>query len=153
MERKRLVDLIRKQRSGGLTREEEDELESYWVLAQNDQSRFDALTQAEKEALRLSMMANIKARIHADRGVRRSLSHSLNNRSLWLSLAACITIAVAAFIYWPDAGNPEMNIYRTAYGEQLRLRLPDQSNVIVNGNSSVKFTTQWQNEGARSFGN
>ena len=60
-------------------------------------------------------------------------------------VAASITIsllAISAFIFYLSA--PHLQKIETAYGEVKKIKLPDGSEVMLNGNSSIKYLSKWE---------
>lgn len=142
MDKDRIAYLIKKLRAGNATSEEIDELESFWYLAQSDETNFNAMDKAEQELIRVAMLQQIRSEIS-------ERSKSFDNWTanppvlswIWKIAASLTIIAAVAFIWLSTAtGNKE---FRTAYGEQLTVRLPDQSFVVINGNSSLRYRTGW----------
>lgn len=70
----------------------------------------------------------------------------------WTSLAAAFvgTLFVASIVYFfiTQYQNTAVS-YRTAYGETKTVVLPDSSEILLNGNSSLRFSANWQTEKTR----
>jgi len=56
--------------------------------------------------------------------------------------AACISLIALAGVFVLD-GNEENIIERTAFGEQRTITLPDQSKVVLHGNSVITYKPSW----------
>lgn len=64
---------------------------------------------------------------------------------------AAAFIIVAALSYWLITRNaaPEQYLFTTAYGEVKTFTLPDQSQVTLNGNSTIVYNAHWKKNTAR----
>lgn len=69
-------------------------------------------------------------------------------RSIWYGIAAAVLIAGIAITFFLF-NTVDMIEYRTAFGENKTIVLPDSSVVKLNGNSSLKFAEAWSKEGTR----
>ena len=63
MEKDRIIYLIKRVRAKVATDEEKQELHSLWQWAGTDTRLFDVLSDAEKESIRRTMLANIGERL------------------------------------------------------------------------------------------
>jgi len=142
MDSDRIAYLINRFRSGEATPQEIDELESFWYLAQSDDTQFNALDESERESIRIAMLQNIRSQM-SDM-TERVHEQSANSPVLsWVwKVAASLTLIVAVAFVWTSVFRSE-KIFRSAYGEQMTVRLPDKSLVVINGNSSLKYITGW----------
>lgn len=148
MEKTRLTYLIQRSRSGEITSEEQDELEAYWLLAQNDDTLFNTLSGDEKDAVRTNIRNGIRAKISMLEERQRG-SYNLFAGSRWLAgMAAAVTMIVVLSFYWTEFQGSESRV-TTAYGEQLAIDLPDGSAVVINGNSTVRFDEEWATDADR----
>lgn len=130
--------LINKLRSGQASPEEKKELDDYWNWTQQDKTLFDALPDSEKESIRQSMLRLIRQRI-AHEPLRRR--RALPTISWPLRVAAALLMAVVAFAALYDRGDP-VDI-QTAYGQQQVVTLPDGTEVMLNGNSALRYDAGW----------
>ncbi|MEM6697076.1 MAG: FecR family protein [Bacteroidota bacterium] len=70
------------------------------------------------------------------------------NRNLFLriaSAAAILLLGIFAYFQLQTVPN-ELLVLTTSYGEQKELVLPDQSLVILNANSSIKYAEEWASQ-------
>jgi len=73
----------------------------------------------------------------------RSIRTARRNRLYWLSAAATILLVLAFFFLWPSG----MEEYQTQMAETIELSLPDQSSVVVNANSELRYNAEnWSEE-------
>lgn len=66
----------------------------------------------------------------------------------WPWIAAAFTILLTIAIVWQITKNHHLE-YRTGYGETQEVHLPDGSTVILNANSHLEFSENWQQAGRR----
>jgi transmembrane sensor len=142
MDRNRIAHLIQKFRLRAATQEEIDELEAFWYLAQTDETLFHRLSDEEKEQIRAAMFENIRDRIGVLSAVGRSREAMVPVSRPWLRVAASIAMIVAISIFWGQY-NKEDRTIRTAYGQQKIIQLPDQSIVVINGNTTLQYAAEW----------
>lgn len=73
----------------------------------------------------------------------KKLSRKIRGRVLssWRVAAAIVLLVGAAVWFWQPS--PAMVALQTAYGEQKTITLPDQSQVKLNANSSIRFQKNW----------
>lgn len=73
----------------------------------------------------------------------RSIRAARRNRLYWMSAAAAILLILAFFFLWPSG----MEAYQTQMAETIELSLPDQSKVVVNANSELRYNAEnWSEE-------
>ncbi|WKN32500.1 FecR domain-containing protein [Porifericola rhodea] len=67
----------------------------------------------------------------------------------WYSIAASVALllSVSLGIYFFYQGEQK---FTTTYGETMQLKLPDGSEVMLNANSSLRFSENWQEKGERN---
>jgi len=65
--------------------------------------------------------------------------------------AAAAVLIVAAISFWMTTRNtaPKQYSFATAYGEIKTITLPDQSQVTLNGNSSISYAADWSKKTVR----
>lgn len=69
--------------------------------------------------------------------------HRLIRWRRWLAVAAGVLLLLGVFSWLQLQMAPPVS-YRTAYGEQQQLRLPDGSSVTLNANSSLSYQPTWK---------
>lgn len=72
----------------------------------------------------------------------------LTRRNLTIASAAAVMLLIGAFC-WLWYSSEKLVLQQTAYGEIKELVLPDSSVVILNGNSSLSYQTNWKKESTR----
>ena len=147
MDKHRITLLIHKLRSGTATREEANELEAFWYLAQTDETLFNRLSEAEKGLIKETMFERIRQKISILEGDTQPAVRLGGSRWL-LGLAASVAMIVAISFFWTQ-NRQERHILRTAFGEQKTIQLPDESIVVINGNTTLEYAHSWDNSNAR----
>lgn len=67
-----------------------------------------------------------------------------SGKSRWVQVAlAAAVIGVAAILWFMWAGN-QHNTIATRYSQQKRITLPDQTEIILNGHSSIRYVKRWK---------
>lgn len=155
MEKDELRNLIRQFLAGSCTPEEKQALEQWWSSAQEDDRYLQELPDTEREALKMEMFRNIRMMIHVREAQERSeMTGQVNAKDRkvrsvglwaqgWKLAAACMVLALMASVVMVRVYFSGDVIIRTAYGERLEVRLPDQSTVVLNGNSSLRYA-RWE---------
>lgn len=148
MDKSRIAYLVQKLRRNQASAEERDELESFWVLAQNDDSLLDRLTQQEKESIRLLMFQRIKFRIGRQESGKKQSPKGAFLTSWGLKIAASIALMVAVSAVWvfTNTATHSVREFRTGYGEHKTVSLPDGSTVVINGNSALRYDASWSED-------
>ncbi|MGB8190358.1 MAG: FecR domain-containing protein [Chitinophagaceae bacterium] len=70
-----------------------------------------------------------------------------SRRKWWLSAAAAVLLLVAGTYLWTSL--KRQSSIQTAYGQLSTQQLPDGSEVILNANSSISFSSGWDNGNER----
>jgi transmembrane sensor len=70
--------------------------------------------------------------------------------SRWYQMAAVLTgLLLLAFASWLFWGKESRITHQTAYGETKQVTLPDGSTVFLNGNTSLSYAENWDEQQAR----
>jgi transmembrane sensor len=69
-------------------------------------------------------------------------------RMYWAAAAAILVLGIGFFLSQPKPTHLE---YVTAFGETKTILLPDSSTVILNANSRLSFTTDWDHQPVREI--
>lgn len=69
-----------------------------------------------------------------------------NYKWVWVA-AASVMIIIASAIVWVNLYKPE--VANTSFGENMEKKLPDGSSVILNSNSTIKYSPKWNNDKQR----
>ncbi len=149
MDKRELSQLIHRLNSGTATKEEKELLERHWQNAINDAAVTEAMQPAERETLKNDMYSNISQRLGFASTKKVAPIISLN--PLLYKIAASILIVCAAAGAWyisdskittEVAAHTVLEV-RTKYGERTTVILPDQSSVVLNGNSRLHYNENW----------
>lgn len=145
MDQERLEYLITRYKSGSATAEEITELEQYWQEASLDRSFTADHTAAEFADIEKEMFGNIKSAIgKSDRTVSMRPSYG----RLYYKLAATLLILLSVSIWWYAQSKDLIEIH-TDFGERLTVTLPDESCVVLNGNSVLRYNRNWDDKAGR----
>jgi ferric-dicitrate binding protein FerR (iron transport regulator) len=147
MDSHQLAKLVDRLKRGIITPGEQEQLNSFWEKSLQDDSGLKELPSNEQEQLRLKMYSSISGRIDF-----AASGHKQNRAMALYKIAASITLLVVATIFlytqYSDISPTAVaeNRYvelRTKFGEQLTVHLPDNSSVVLNGNSTLKYLAHW----------
>ncbi|MDJ1506030.1 FecR family protein [Xanthocytophaga agilis] len=148
MEPLQLTELIRKVRAGTATVAEKELLEAYWNQSVEDQEFLTGLSEAEYSGLGTTMYQNIlqtiKTKEDTAAGEEAKVIPLSSNRWIWAAASVLVLIISVASI-WMYTRNP-LQIEETAFGNRREIMLPDQSVVVLNGNSSIRYAPDWNPE-------
>jgi transmembrane sensor len=154
MNKHELSELIHRVRTGAATNDEKELLERHWQQALNDRSALDEMQPEERERLKRDLYLNISDRLGFPQ--RKVIPFISLNRTFYKVAASILVICAAAGVWY--LGNPDLAIevtantireIRTNYGERLTVTLPDQSSVVLNGNSKLRFNENWSESSDR----
>ena len=155
MNKRELSQLIHRLRSGTATEEEKELLERHWQHAVDDSSLIDEMKPAERDSLKKELYSNISDSLGFNR--KKKGTPLISMYPSWYKIAASILIICAAGGVW-YLNNPQIitevaanttREIRTNYGERLTVTLPDQSSVILNGNSKLRYDENWSTSSDR----
>lgn len=138
MDKSRITYLVQKLRIKQATSEEKDELESFWHLAQSDETLFNPLSATERESIRVAIFEGIKSKITILEKTQKPVHRTMHASGWILKIAASIAFIIAISVFWTKYNDSD-NEFHTAYGEHLTIMLPDSSRVVINGNSTLRY--------------
>lgn len=138
MDHNKLTELIRRYKAGTASPEEIALLDKMWFNADNDEALAKDHTPTELDGIEREMFLSIKEETQK----HDSRSRKLLIQPLFYKVAASILILVSVGLWWYSSSN-RLNEVRTDFGEHLTVTLPDNSNVVLNGNSILKFANHW----------
>ncbi len=145
MDQNKLAHLIKRFKSGSATPQEIAELEEYWDTSSEDTSFSSDHTAAEFRDIEKEMFRNIKAEIgEADRRGNMLVRPG----RLFYKLAATVVILLSVSLWW-YAESKDLIEVRTDFGERVAVTLPDQSSVLLNGNSILTYARDWDEKSGR----
>lgn len=149
MNKRELSELIQRLKNGTATKEEKELLERHWQQAVEDSSAVDKMNRSERDSLRKELYANIAERLGFSQKKRATPIIALNT-TLYKIAASVLIICAAGGVWYfsklPMASEVAANTMReirTNYGERITVTLPDQSSVVLNGNSKLRFNESW----------
>jgi transmembrane sensor len=139
MNQEKLAQLIKRYKSGTATAEEIALLEKIWSEADSQSSLGTDHTAKQLEDIERGMFSAIKSEIHKrERQPRKTFLH----QPVLYKVAATLLLLMAVSLWWYGSSNELLEI-RTAFGEQRTVTLPDESTVILNGNSVLRCASHW----------
>ena len=149
MNKRELAQLIQNFREGKATEQEKRRLEAYWDNALKDTTPLDNLPTEEQEILKSEMFNAIKTRLHLNGSRRVSFYRPLYR----VAAAILLLVAVSSVLYFnlPIVGehaqlDTSSAVIETKYGERRTIVLPDESTVVLNGNSKLKYSKNWSGQ-------
>ncbi|HEY0743683.1 MAG TPA: FecR domain-containing protein [Chryseosolibacter sp.] len=142
MDNKKLTELIHRYKTGTATPEEIALLDKFWSA--DPEAVLDDHSPKELDEIQREMFLAISDRIERHESQRGTVSI----RPLIYKVAASVTIVLAVSLWWFTSLN-DLKEVRTAYGEHKTVMLPDNSQVILNGNSALKYSANWDATSAR----
>jgi transmembrane sensor len=135
MDNKKLTELINRYNAGTATPEEIALLDKFWFNAENEANDH---TPEELERIERKMLLAIKDKIQK----QKSHSQKLSLRPLMYKVAATILVVLSVSLWWFSSSD-RLNEIHTAFGEHRTVILPDNSKVVLNGNSVLKYAEYW----------
>ncbi len=150
MEKDRIPLLVRKYIKGTCTAEEREALLEWWNRAVDNEDLLNQLSPLEQEALKYRMLDAINKRIKKKEREKSPAMFSQLETSFKVYLAAASILLIAISIFILSDGVSKSTVITTAYGESEEIQLPDSSVVILNGNSSLTFAEDWQEQNERN---
>lgn len=139
-----LAELVKRYRSGTATPEEIAILDKIWSEAQREDSITTDHTEEQLQDIQGQMFSAIKSKIHKEHDRGKSISYI----PLLYKVAASVLLVMAVSFWWYSSSNRLREI-RTGFGEQRIVMLPDQSKVILNGNSVLRYIPSWDENTSR----
>jgi transmembrane sensor len=137
-------DLIRRHQAGTLLPHERQQLEDFWQLALEDTSFLDSLSPEDRTLLKESMFAETRRQIAL---LEQPARPWIYMTGVYRAAAAVLLLIVAGFLLYWNAGR--MTTIYSPPGERTSVRLPDGSNVMLNGNSTLRYASDWNKDGNR----
>ena len=152
MNKRELAQLIQNFRAGRATEQEKRRLEAYWDKALNDTTPLNNLSQGEQENLKSEMFNSIKTQLQLNGSKTVSFYRTLYR----VAAAVLLLVAVSSVLYFnfPIVGEHAQVAtssfeIETKYGERRTIVLPDESTVVLNGNSKLKYSKNWSGQQIR----
>jgi transmembrane sensor len=152
MEERRLQYLLVQQSEGMLTEPEAAELELWYQRKTGPVNFTDRLTDHGLKALENSLLDRISSQLeeneisYEEKTVVEKPRFFAFSYKIAASIALLLVAAIAFFVYQQRM---DLQVYTTAYGELKTVPLPDGSEVILNGNSTLKYKDNWGEQDTR----
>ncbi len=148
-----LSRLIKRKKDGTATPQELELLERHWNKALSDDSGLKSISSPDQEELKTEMYRTISERL----GFKKSTSR-ISPAPVFYKVAACIALLFVAtfFLYTRYAkveskaiAENQFTDVHTQFGEHLTIKLPDQSSVVLNGNTTLRYLKNWSSTSNR----
>lgn len=153
MEKEKLIKFL----NGACTPQEEEQIRNWFdrqdsqeELSKMFQNTWDSIEQTSKGPQLDKILHKVHQQIGSEKGKK---VRSINSNFIGIA-ASLILFAALAFMFFdfgkstPEQGLELATVYKreTKSGEKLKLRLPDQTYVILNSNSSIEFDSDYGKE-------
>lgn len=156
MEKQVLKSLIDKFRAGTISENERKQLDLWYQSFENEEGYTHELSDEGKAAMEASLINKINDRIDVPQPSKKGRvilpsfdanpAYLLNLRTAAVfSLVLFVTAFAYFFLYQPAI------VHATAYGQTAHIILPDQSSVILNGNTTLSYKKRWRSNGVREI--
>jgi len=146
MDQEKLAELIKRYKSGIATPEEIALLNKIWSAAEDEDDLATDHTEEELQDIEHEMFFAIKNEIHKQ---ERPARKSILLRPVAYKIAATLLLLVTASMWWWYSSFNHLEEIRTGFGEHLTITLPDQSKVVLNGNSVLRYASRWDEKASR----
>jgi ferric-dicitrate binding protein FerR (iron transport regulator) len=153
LEKEKLIKFL----NGACTPQEEEQIRN-WLDRQDSQEELSKMFQNTWDSIEQtskgSQLDKILHKVHQQIGSEKGKKvRSINSNFIGIA-ASLILFAALAFMFFdfgkstPEQGLELATVYKreTKSGEKLKLRLPDQTYVILNSNSSIEFDSDYGKE-------
>jgi ferric-dicitrate binding protein FerR (iron transport regulator) len=149
MNRERLRYLLERQEAGLASAEERTELEEWFAASENRPDFTRGLSESALPALEARLFEKIQDVIDQKNPVSiQSPERPLFSGMLRIAASILLVVASGAALYF-YLNRSVMRTERANFGEVREVRLPDGSEVTLNGNSEISYVSDWGNEGLR----
>lgn len=154
MDSNNIALLVSKFIKGQCTAEERERVLVWWHEAIENEDFLNQLKEGEKKALQYKMHASIQDTIRQKEKEITEKQKSVQiplfrkNATVYLAAASVLLLIISTFLF-SKLTSPSTTV-KTAYGKSLEITLPDQSTVILNGNSSLTYSKNWEDNNPRN---
>ncbi|HKZ39074.1 MAG TPA: FecR domain-containing protein [Chryseolinea sp.] len=149
MDKSELARLINRLKSGTATAREKEILESYWQSALKDDSGLDGVSPHAQENLKKEMFVAITNQVGFNKR-QKVISIFKFDRSLYKIAAAILVLFICSAVWYLNVTiktdlptETALAEIHTNYGQRLTIKLPDESSVVLNGNSTIRYSKNW----------
>ncbi|AWW32344.1 hypothetical protein DN752_20590 [Echinicola strongylocentroti] len=140
MNREEINKLLDKFLSGEISPEEQEDLDRWFEDFDDQEGATDGMRKEEEWELKSRMLGKIKEETFGRRSVKEEKARGGLSKVLVMA-ATLVLILVVGFVFYRQHAKPV--IYRTDLGEVLILKLPDSTEVTLNGNSQLSYEKGW----------
>lgn len=145
--------LVSRLKDGTATPEERELLEQHWNKALKDNSGLKHFSTSDREALKAEMFHSISQRLGFEKPKRISAPAPVLYK---IAASIALLFVVTFFLYTRYAKDESEAIAENQYievhskfGEHLSVLLPDESSVVLNGNTTLKYSKNWTSASVR----
>ncbi|WP_200976855.1 FecR family protein [Echinicola sp. 20G] len=135
--------LVNKFLSGSISPEEKEKLERWYGSFEKEEDFTDRMREDDQRELRNSILKKIREEAFNENS--KGIDSSSYFQSHWMKFipwaASLVLILGLAYVFYYPALK-EVN-YQTGLGELLILKLPDSTEVVLNGNSTLSYQPTW----------
>lgn len=154
MDKNEIARLIHRLKTGKATDQEKKVLEEYWQDAINDTTILEEMPSDNREKLKKKMFRSIQDHLALE---KKETAPQFRFKNSLYKIAASLLIIVAVFALWFENTHnfvSEIQVeaiheIQTKYGERLTVILPDESSVVLNGNTKLRYSKNWSEETPR----
>lgn len=149
---KELSKLVKRLKNGTATPEEKELLERYWKEALEDNSGLENISLLERGTIKNELYQSISNQLGFEK--RRASGSPY----LLYKIAACVTLLLVATFIWyvqrvdvasETIAENSFVVIQTKFGEHLSVKLPDESSVVLNGNTKLRYSANWPSSSPR----
>jgi ferric-dicitrate binding protein FerR (iron transport regulator) len=105
----------------------------------------------KKFALKDSEFSGLWEKIQRHETEAVESSGTTGSVKFYYKIAAFLVLGASLVFAFSKLSSPQYLEYHTAYGETKTISLPDSSTVILNSNSTLKFSENWQSNDTREL--
>lgn len=161
MKKKDLKKLIRKSLSDRPSKTEEQAWEEWYNKMETEEGYLHKLSEKGKKTLENQLLNNIKQNIQGiGHGAKETQSHSIPSKNpkenaplvlIGLKIAAVFVLGILLChtAFQLVKHQPQEISHSTDYGQTMEIILPDSSIVTLNGNTTIKYDTDWEQTASR----
>ncbi|UCS91916.1 FecR domain-containing protein [Echinicola marina] len=135
--------LLDKFLSGKISKEEKDLLDNWYQDFDSHDDITDRMRKDEQLDIRNKMLKAIKEQAFDSKWSKGASQKSLGQIFIRVVSVAASLVLIAAFAYSVYYPSLKPVIYQTDLGEMLILKLPDSTQVTLNGNSRLSYKPNW----------
>jgi len=144
--------LIRKLLAGKASAQEEKLLDETWNQSLEGESYLQSLSDTERENLRKQMYNQVWQTIRQKEAAKKKPRVLSFARHPYVAVAASITLLmVVGLAFYLLKYQSRWQTVSTAFGTRKEVVLPDHSVVVLNGNSSIRYASHWEDKEIREI--